>query len=945
MATTISVGARCDVNGETGTVRFVGETRFAPGKWVGVELDSAAGKNDGEVQGERYFECPSQRGVFVRPVKVQVLASLSGTPANVAVTGARELSEPGPAKSPPSTMRRVASNADTSGTPSARVSRSSTPLMSDNRSTSTLAAAPPSRHTLNTLVARIKSLEAQRVADAEKLANVRELESKSELEAVIKAKLMQRMQAQQTELRNLRSRVDKLTTELAEAQAAKNDVRQDEELLKLNELLEMTTLEKETAETERDELQDELKALRDRVEELQLELEILRDASPIIEGDVDGKSILNLQAQNGRLREALIRLDDLSKEQAATMARDSAAVQEKEAELAKVRAGLSNTTADIARLEAIVADLREQIDLTVGSEDMLELLAERNLALSEKLAVCQQEVADLEVLKEVSDELEATQQREYLEVSRQLASKEAALSTLELQARDDEAQQERYLETIERMRDVIAELQDRLVNADSVQANAVADAETITRQVQSLQGERLSTAEQLRKVAVAQWELRVAGAQHVSTAVQLRVLSGSRGNQVQHPSMQAYAALLGLSDLLGAVIRELELNQSIRSQLLDLTREVLILACHVQTSEVEDEILKHLAGWAGTALRDVIAQTRQHVLGTTTAEQLKMLLDDIGRKVPLPTSSLVRSGVRPEIKLRLLELQQLKETPATTVLHKLRKQWRDKTAPDCQEARDFEASATALADTNVDDVDSSAFTAVKTTSTRLLEKAQPVTELFVHHTDLGNTTAADRSVRAGELAVLQEKLASVEEDLRSKTAALAEERLRGELLQSRVKEETKLSARIKTLEKELVERAKDGPHKVKPTDDDGSGLRSAGTTDKVDKGHLHTLQANDDLQALVRMYQAENLRLRRGKPKIATPLSWRHRVNRTRQRTADRRQLARDMRTYLAGTALIELDMSVGAHPTRLQHVDLYYRQIEMQHHLEASLDLLLTQG
>ena len=53
-----------------GIVRFIGETRFAPGTWVGVELDSPTGKNDGTVQGERYFDCPSDHGMFVRPAAV-----------------------------------------------------------------------------------------------------------------------------------------------------------------------------------------------------------------------------------------------------------------------------------------------------------------------------------------------------------------------------------------------------------------------------------------------------------------------------------------------------------------------------------------------------------------------------------------------------------------------------------------------------------------------------------------------------------------------------------------------------------------------------------------------------------------------------------------------------------------------------------------------------------
>lgn len=46
--------------------RFVGATKFADGEWVGLQLRDRIGKNDGSVDGVRYFLCKPEHGVFVR---------------------------------------------------------------------------------------------------------------------------------------------------------------------------------------------------------------------------------------------------------------------------------------------------------------------------------------------------------------------------------------------------------------------------------------------------------------------------------------------------------------------------------------------------------------------------------------------------------------------------------------------------------------------------------------------------------------------------------------------------------------------------------------------------------------------------------------------------------------------------------------------------------------
>ncbi|XP_028729672.1 CAP-Gly domain-containing linker protein 4 isoform X1 [Peromyscus leucopus] len=55
---------------EMATIRYVGPTDFASGIWLGLELRSAKGKNDGAVGDKRYFTCKPNYGVLVRPSRV-----------------------------------------------------------------------------------------------------------------------------------------------------------------------------------------------------------------------------------------------------------------------------------------------------------------------------------------------------------------------------------------------------------------------------------------------------------------------------------------------------------------------------------------------------------------------------------------------------------------------------------------------------------------------------------------------------------------------------------------------------------------------------------------------------------------------------------------------------------------------------------------------------------
>ena len=76
----VRVGARVQIKDKDlrGTVAYVGLTEFAAGKWIGVALDEAKGKNNGSVQGKAYFQCDDKHGMFVRQTQILILDEEGG---------------------------------------------------------------------------------------------------------------------------------------------------------------------------------------------------------------------------------------------------------------------------------------------------------------------------------------------------------------------------------------------------------------------------------------------------------------------------------------------------------------------------------------------------------------------------------------------------------------------------------------------------------------------------------------------------------------------------------------------------------------------------------------------------------------------------------------------------------------------------------------------------
>nr|XP_060635459.1 dynactin subunit 1 isoform X3 [Anolis sagrei ordinatus] len=496
----LKVGSRVEVigKGHRGTVAYVGATLFATGKWVGVILDEPKGKNDGTVQGRRYFTCEENHGIFVRQSQIQVFddgadttspetpeSSTSKVPKRDSSEGPKTSKLRGVKPKKTTTRRpkptRTASSAASSGTTGLSGSASAsagemsssepstpaqTPLAAPVVPTPSLASpvGPPAipsptkeeenlRSQVRDLEEKLETLKMKRNEDKAKL---KELEKyKIQLEQVQEWK--SKMQEQQAELQK---RLKEAKKEAKEAMEAKE--RYMEEMADTADAIEMATLDKEMAEERAESLQQEVDSLKEKVEYLTMDLEILKHE--IEEKGSDGAAssyhVKQLEEQNARLKEALVRMRDLSASEKQEHVKLQKHMEKKNTELESLRQQKEKLQEELKQAERTVDELKEQVDAALGAEEMVETLTERNLDLEEKVRELRETVGDLEAMNEMNDELQENARETELELREQLDMATARVREAEKRVEAAQETVADYQQTIKKYRELTAHLQD-----------------------------------------------------------------------------------------------------------------------------------------------------------------------------------------------------------------------------------------------------------------------------------------------------------------------------------------------------------------------------------------------------------------------------------------------------------------------------------------------------
>jgi dynactin 1 len=329
---------------------------------------------------------------------------------------------------------------------------------------------------LDEMKTKLKVMEKKRAEDREKLKTLEKLQSeRDKFEAIIQ-KLQAKYQPQQLEIGELRKKLKDTEARLEEVERLQAEHES---------ILEMAALDREMAEETADAFKHECAVLRTRVEELELELDVLKEENEEL-GQVmtpEEKSShgwLQMEKTNERLREALIRLRDMTQQQESELRDQIKELQQDLEDYAAIRSQYESTKEKLLVSENNVEDLKQQLETALGAEEMIEELADKNMRYQEEINELKAAIEDLEALKEISDELEYN----HIEAEKQLQEELDYRESLFNEQCRKISQQDEVIEDLEytlgRFRELVSTLQGDLEDMRASQQISEAEANDLT---------------------------------------------------------------------------------------------------------------------------------------------------------------------------------------------------------------------------------------------------------------------------------------------------------------------------------------------------------------------------------------------------------------------------------------------------------------------------------
>jgi dynactin 1 len=366
---------------------------------------------------------------------------------------------------------------------------------------------------------KLRILEQKRSEDREKLSALdRVQQERDQFESIIH-KLQAKLQPLHLENADLKRSLKDAEATLERIESIQAEHESE---------MEMATLDREMAEEQAEALRTELEGLRSRTEELELENEILKEENGELGKEMSpeertSQGWLQMERENDRLRQAILRLRDLTQEEIADL-KEQVHSLEKDSEVhSNMKLELDDTKATLLEREADVEDLRLQLDAALGAEDMIEELTETNLTLKEQIEEIKLERDDLQTLKEINDELEIQHMEQEKQLQDEINYKDILLAEQSrhlLQKDDALIDQE---QTIAKFRELVSNMQTDLEELKASKEMSESEAQELNNQSKAILdlNRRLQATAVNSRAKTIEMELRKLDAQEAAQHLEI----------------------------------------------------------------------------------------------------------------------------------------------------------------------------------------------------------------------------------------------------------------------------------------------------------------------------------------------------------------------------------------------------------------------------------------
>ncbi|KAK0834802.1 hypothetical protein LTR73_001092 [Friedmanniomyces endolithicus] len=398
--------------------------------------------------------------------------------------------------------------------PQTRSRRPSSPTAASIHSQRTIRSTTASTRQIEELEAKVRLLERKRIEDRDVKKTLEQARQERDQYKSIIEKLQNKYRPQQQEIVELKQALSE-----AERKSTDTGTLQDEH----DSLVELLTLDREMAQERAEGMQAELETLRAKNEEMELELEILRDENGELSKEMSPEERtstgwLQMERSNERLREALLRLRDITQDKEAELMEQVDDLSKQVQQVDTLQTQYNETNERLLRSEADTEDLRQQLEVALESEEMIEELTERNDRLDAHAAQLRQTIEELEDLRDINDELQINYSEQEKQLQEEIDFKDSLLNDRHLTAKQQQEALDEADYTITRYRALVSQMQSDLSDLQAskqISETEAADLGTKSRAMLDL-NLRLQSSAAKTQVKTLDLELRKLDAQEAS---------------------------------------------------------------------------------------------------------------------------------------------------------------------------------------------------------------------------------------------------------------------------------------------------------------------------------------------------------------------------------------------------------------------------------------------